>query len=113
MTMSDGSGPSFQDLLQTAQRVQAELARVQAELAQKSVEGSAGGGMVVATANGRQQLLAVRIEREVVDPNEIPMLQDLVVAAVNQALAKAAELAQQEMAKVTGGMNLNLGGLPF
>lgn len=113
MTMSDGSGPSFQDLLATAQRVQTELSRVQAELAQKSVEGSAGGGMVVATANGRQQLLAVRIEREVVDPNEIPMLQDLVVAAVNQALAKAAELAQQEMAKVTGGMNLNLGNLPF
>jgi hypothetical protein len=113
MTMSDGSGPSFQDLLATAQRVQTELARVQAELAQKSVEGSAGGGMVVATANGRQQLLAVRIEREVVDPNEIPMLQDLVVAAVNQALARAAELAQQEMAKVTGGMNLNLGNLPF
>jgi DNA-binding YbaB/EbfC family protein len=102
---------NLQALLQTAQRVQQELSKIQDELAQQTVEGSAGGGMVVAVANGRQQLVSVRIEREVVDPDEIGMLQDLVVAAVNQALAKAAELAQQEMSKVTGGLNMNLGGL--
>jgi nucleoid-associated protein EbfC len=108
--MSDET-PNFQELLQTAQRVQQEIGKVQSELAQKKVEGSAGGGMVVAVANGRQQILSMKIEREVVDANEIPMLQDLIVAAVNQALVKAAELAQQEMAKVTGQMNLKLTGL--
>ncbi len=109
--MSEGSGPSFQDLLQTAQRMQQELGKVQAELAQKTVEGSSGGGMVRAVANGRQQLLSIHIEREVIDPAEGAMLQDLIVAAVNQALAKAAEVAQQEMAKVTGQVNLKLTGL--
>jgi nucleoid-associated protein EbfC len=109
--MSEGNAPNFQDLLQTAQRMQQELSRVQAELAQKRVEGSAGGGMVRATANGRQQLVSLRIEQEVVDPSDVAMLQDLVLAAVNSALAKAAELAQQEMAKVTGQVNLKLTGL--
>jgi nucleoid-associated protein EbfC len=109
--MSEVNGPTFQDLLQTAQRMQQELSRVQSELAQHRVEGSAGGGMVTAVANGRQQMVAIRIEKEVVDPSDISMLQDLVLAAVNQALAKAAELAQQEMAKVTGQVNLKLTGL--
>ena len=106
-----GTGKNFQELLQTAQHVQQELNKIQGELANKTVEGSAGGGMVVAVANGRQQLVSLRIEREVVDPEEVGMLQDLVVAAVNTALSKAAELAQQEMAKVTGQMNLKLTGL--
>ncbi len=109
--MTEGNGPTFQDLLQTAQRMQQELSRVQAELAQKRVEGSAGGGMVTVVANGRQQLISLHIEKEVVDPSDIAMLQDLVLAAVNQALAKAAEVAQQEMAKVTGQVNLKLTGL--
>jgi DNA-binding YbaB/EbfC family protein len=109
--MNDGSGTNFQELLQTAQRVQEELSRVQNELAQKRVEGSAGGGMVVVVANGRQQVLSVRIEKEVVDPEEVGMLQDLVVAAVNKALAESSELAKQEMAKVTGQMNINVPGL--
>ena len=93
--MNDGSGNNFQELLQTAQRVQEELSRVQNELAQKRVEGSAGGGMVTVVANGRQQILSVRIEKEVVDPEEVGMLQDLVVAAVNKALIESAELAKQ------------------
>lgn len=109
--MTDGSGPSFQDLLQTAQRMQEELGRVQETLGQQRVEGSAGGGMVVAVANGRQQLVSLRIDKEVVDSNDVPMLEDLVVAAVNHALTKAAELAQQEMAKVTAPANLKLTGL--
>jgi nucleoid-associated protein EbfC len=109
--MSDGTAPTFQELLQTAQKMQQEINKVQTELSQKTVEGSAGGGMVVAVANGRQQLLSLRIEKEVVDPNEIAMLQDLIVAAVNQALVKAAELAQQEMARVTGQINLKITGL--
>lgn len=111
---TDGTGSSpkgFSELIQTAQKVQQELGKIQQELADKTVEGSAGGGMVVAVANGRQQLVSIHIEKEVVDPQEIGMLQDLVVAAVNQALAKAAELAQQEMARATGQMNLNITGL--
>lgn len=110
--MTEGNeGPNIQGLLQTAQRMQQELSRIQGELASKTVEGSAGGGMVVAVANGRQQLVSISIEREVVDPADVEMLQDLVVAAVNQALGKAAELAQQEMAKVTGGLNINIPGM--
>lgn len=109
--MTEEGTKNFSELLQTAQQVQQELNKIQGELAHKTVEGSAGGGMVVAVANGRQQLVSVRIEREVVDPDDVEMLQDLVVAAVNQALNKAAELAQQEMAKVTGQMNLKIAGL--
>lgn len=103
--------PNFGDILQTAQRMQQELARVQEQLAQTTVEGSAGGGMVVATVNGRQQLVSISIEREMIDPAEQEMLQDLVVAAVNQALSKAQELAQQEMSKITGGLPIKLPGL--
>ncbi len=109
--MDEGNAKTFQDLMQTAQKVQQELSKVQGELANKTVEGTAGGGMVIVVANGRQQILSVKIEKEVVNAEEIDMLQDLVVAAVNQALNNAAELAQKEMAKVTGPMNLKFGGL--
>lgn len=109
--MSEENGRNFQDLMNTAQHVQQELSKIQGDLATKTVEGSSGGGMVVAVANGRQQLVSVSIEKEVVDPTDVGMLEDLVVAAVNQAMAKAAELAQQEMAKVTGQMNIKLSGL--
>ena len=108
--MSDAP-PSFQDILATAQRVQREMGRVQEELAKKNVEGSAGGGMVVAVANGRQQLVSLRIDPEIVDREEIAMLQDLVVAAVNQALGNAQALMQSEMSKLTGGLSLKIPGL--
>lgn len=110
MSNEDPSPPDFGKILQTAQRVRDQIQKVQDELAQITVEGSAGGGMVTATVNGKQQLLSVKIDPEVVDPAEIGMLQDLVVAAVNQALGRAAQRAQQEMAKVTGGMGLNIPG---
>jgi len=110
--MSDTPQPqNLQSLFETAQRVQQQISKIQDELAGMTVEGASGGGMVTAVVNGRQQLLSVTIEREVVDPEEVGMLQDLVVAAVNQALSKAAELAQQEMAKLTGQMNINLPNL--
>ena len=110
--MSDTPQPqNLQSLFETAQRVQQQISKIQEELAAMTVEGSSGGGMVTAVANGRQQLLSVAIEPEVVDPQEVGMLQDLVVAAVNQALSRAAELAQQEMAKLTGQMNINLPNL--
>ena len=96
-------------LLKQAQKMQQEMARVQAELANITVEGSAGGGMVKVVANCQNQILEVKIEPEVIDPEERDMLEDLIAAAVNQALENAQRRAQEEMAKVTGGM---LGNMP-
>jgi DNA-binding YbaB/EbfC family protein len=90
--------------------MQARLARLQEEMAGRTVEASAGGGMVTAVANGRQEILSVRIEREVVSKEEIDLLQDLVRAAVNEALSRSREMMAAEMAKITGGVNLP--GLP-
>jgi DNA-binding YbaB/EbfC family protein len=94
----------FGDLMRQAQEVRSRLQRLQEELGEKTVEGSAGGGMVVATANGRQELVGIRIEKEVVSPDDVGMLQDLVRAAVNDALARSREMAAAEMAKATGGI---------
>jgi len=103
--------PNIGELLQSAQQLQQKLGQVQEELGRKSVEGSAGGGMVVAVVNGRQQLLSLRIEPSIIDPQELEMMQDLVVAAVNQALTKAGELAREEMSKIAGGLPLKIPGL--
>ena len=86
--------------------MQAKIARVQQELEDKEVEATAGGGMVTARANGKQQLLELKIEKDVVDPEDIEMLQDLVLAAANEAIKKSQEMIQEEMSKVTGGMNI-------
>jgi hypothetical protein len=102
--------PDMGGLMQAAQRMQKDMQRVQEELVNKSVEGSAGGGLVVATVNGGMQVTRVKIDASVVDPKDIGMLEDLISAAVNQGLTKAKELANAEMAKITGG--LNLPGMP-
>ncbi|MBP2668380.1 MAG: YbaB/EbfC family DNA-binding protein [Deltaproteobacteria bacterium] len=94
----------FQDMLKQVQEVRERMQRLQEELGGRTVEGSAGGGMVVAVVNGRQELLDLRIEKEVVDPGDMGMLRDLVRAAVNDALARSREMAAAEMAKITGGM---------
>ena len=99
------------ELVRQAQKLQSQMAKVQEEMAAKTVEGSAGGGMVTVIANGKQEVMSIKIDPEVVDPNDIEMLQDLVVAAANDALKKAQELVTSEMSKLTGGMNLNLPGL--
>ena len=93
-------------MMKQAQKMQAQILKIQEEMAERSVEASSGGGMVSVTANGKQEVLSVRIEREVVDPEDVEMLQDLVVAAVNEALKKAQEMVAEEMAKVTGGLQL-------
>jgi hypothetical protein len=93
-------------MLKQAQEMQARLAKLQEELAEKTVEASAGGGMVTVVANGRQEILSVRIEKEVVSPEEVDLLQDLVRAAANEALSRSREMMAAEMAKITGGMNL-------
>jgi hypothetical protein len=93
-------------IMQQAQQMQAKLIRIQQELAQKAVQGSAGGGMVTVTVNGRGEVLAIAIEQELITPNEAGMLQDLIVAAVNDGLRRAKEISRQEMGKLTGGMNI-------
>jgi DNA-binding YbaB/EbfC family protein len=94
------------NLMNQAKMMQNRLAQIQEEMAQKTVEASSGGGMVTVVANGRQEILSVKIEPEVVNPEDIDMLQDLVQAAVNDALHKAQEMVSQEMAKVTGGLKI-------
>ena len=92
--------------MQQVKALQDKMAKMQEELAEKTVEASSGGGMVVAVINGRQELLAVKIDPQVVDPNDVEMLEDLVVAAVNDALRKSQELAAEEMGKIAGGLNI-------
>jgi nucleoid-associated protein EbfC len=94
------------NIMKQAQQMQAKIARVQQELEDKEVEATAGGGMVTARANGKQQLLDLKIEKDVVDPEDVEMLQDLILAAVNEAMKKSQEMIQSEMSKVTGGMNI-------
>ena len=93
-------------LMKQAKDMQARMAQIQEELEKRQYEASSGGGMVVATVNGRQELLALRIEREVVNPEDIGMLQDLIISAVNQALRNSRDSAVEEMSKITGGMSL-------
>ena len=95
--------------MQQAQKMQEELAKAQSELAQKRFEGSAGGGMVKATVTGGPELVEVKISPEVVDPDDIEMLEDLVVAAVRQAMEAAVEAANSQLGGLTGGFDM--GGL--
>lgn len=94
------------NLMKQAQKLQSKMLKLQDELADKTVETAAGGGMVKVVANGRQQILSIEIEKEVVDPDDVEMLQDLILAAVNDALVKSQEMVSEEMGKLTGGMNI-------
>ncbi len=94
------------DLVRQAQKMQQRLAEVQQGLKERVVEGTAGGNMVRVLVNGQQEIVAVKIDPSVVDPNDVAMLEDLVLAAARQGLKKAHDLAQDEMGKVTGGVNL-------
>jgi hypothetical protein len=93
-------------MMKQAQQLQAKMLRLQEELAEKTVETSSGGGMVKVVANGKQQLVSIQIEQEVVDPDDVEMLQDLILAAVNDALTKAQDMVSGEMSKLTGGLNI-------
>jgi nucleoid-associated protein EbfC len=96
----------FGNLMRQAQQLQAKMLKVQEEMATRTAEATAGGGMVTAVANGRQELISIKVEKEVVNPEDVEMLQDLIVAAVNAALKKAQEMVSEEMKKLTGGINL-------
>ena len=93
-------------LLKQAQELQTRIAQAQEELARKTVEAAAGGGMVRVTVNGQLALAAIQIDPAVVNPQETDMLQDLVLAAVNEGLRRAREMAAEEMSKVTGGLKI-------
>jgi DNA-binding YbaB/EbfC family protein len=101
----------FGNLMKQAQQMQKRMAQIQEELAQKTVEATSGGGMVRCVVNGKQEILALSIEREVVDPEDVEMLQDLVVAAVSEAIKKSQEMVAAEMGKVAGGLGLDIPGL--
>lgn len=108
--MADFKMPDLGGLMQAAQRMQEDLQRAQRDLETKQVEATAGGGMVTAVVNGRMDLVSLKIDPQAVDPRDVAMLQDLVVAAVNQALTKAKAMAQAELSKATGG--LSIPGMP-
>ena len=97
---------SMANLQRMAQQMQQEMLRVQGELATATVDGSAGGGVVKATVTGKQELVSITIDPSAVDPNDVEMLQDLVIAAVNDALNASRELAETKMSAVTGGLRL-------
>ncbi|MBI4495684.1 MAG: YbaB/EbfC family nucleoid-associated protein [Deltaproteobacteria bacterium] len=96
----------FGNMIRQAQQLQAKMLKVQEEMATRTAEASAGGGMVTAVVNGRQELVSLRLERDVVNPEDLEMLQDLIVAAVNSALKKSQEMVAEEMKKLTGGISI-------
>ena len=97
---------SMANLQRMAQQMQQEMLRIQTELGQLTVDGSAGGGVVKATVTGKQELVSVSIDPSAVDASDVEMLQDLIVAAVNDALKKSRDTAEQKMAAVTGGLRI-------
>jgi len=94
------------ELVKQAQTMQKKVTEMQAELARRTVSASSGGGMVTVTANGSQEIISIKLEKEIVNPDDVDMLADLVLAAVNEALKKTKDMAAQEMSNITGGLNL-------
>jgi DNA-binding YbaB/EbfC family protein len=94
------------NMMKQAQKLQSKMMKLQDELAERTVETTSGGGMIKVVANGRQQIVSIAIEREVVDPEDVEMLQDLLQAAINDALNKSQEMVSKEMGKLTGGLNM-------
>ena len=92
--------------LKQAQKMQKDMSKIHAEMANKTVEATAGGGMVTVIVNGNQEITSIKIEKEVVDPGDIEMLENLVIAAVNEGLRKSKEMVTGEMSKLTGGLNM-------
>jgi hypothetical protein len=94
------------NMMKEAQKLQTRMLKMQEELAEKTVESTVGGGMIKVVANGRNQVVSIRIEKEVVNPEDVEMLQDLILAAVNDALSKSQEMVAAQMSKLTGGLSL-------
>ncbi|MBI4837836.1 MAG: YbaB/EbfC family nucleoid-associated protein [Nitrospirae bacterium] len=102
----------FGDIMKQAQKMQQEMGKIQEEAREKTVEASSGGGMVTVTASGAMEIVSIKIEKNVVNPDDIEMLQDLIAAAVNEALRRAQNLVAEDMSKLTGGLQIpGMGGL--
>lgn len=100
------------DIMREAQRLQTEMKKVQEQARAKTVEATAGGGMVTVVASGGGEVLSIKIEKDVVNPEDVEMLQDLVLAAVNEALRRAQQMMNEEMSRLTGGLQIpGIGGL--
>jgi nucleoid-associated protein EbfC len=97
---------NFGNIMKQAKKLQERMAQLQKELETRTVEASSGGGMVSVVVNGKFELVSLKIEKDVVNPEDVDMLQDLVAAAVNEAIRKAQEMTSSEMAKITGGMSI-------
>src|SRR5574341_1806583 len=101
-----GAVKGFGNIMKEAQKLQQQMAAMQEEIGKRTVEATAGGGMVTVEANGKQEILSIKIDPEVVSKDDVQMLEDLVLAACNEALRKSRELVQQELGKLTGGLKL-------
>ena len=99
-------GGNMNNMIRQAQKMQQDMIKAQEELENKTYEAGAGGGVVTASVSGKKELISVTIDPEAVDPDDVEMLQDLIVAAVNEALRKASDDAASQMSKLTGGLNL-------
>ena len=104
-------GGNMGNMMKQAKKIQAKMAKMQDEMAEKTVEASAGGGMVKVVVNGKNQLLSLDIEKEVVDPEDVEMLQDLIIAVINDAFSKSKKMADSEMGKLAQGIGLPPGML--
>lgn len=103
--MAKGFG-NMGNMMKQAQKMQSRIFQIQEKMAEKTVEASVGGGMVTVVANGKQQVMSVKIDPEVVNRDDVEMLEDLITAAVNDALKRAQEMVSEEIGKVTGGLNI-------
>ena len=104
--------PNMANLMKQAQKFQSKIAKLQEEMGDRTVESSAGGGMVTVVVNGRQEILSIKIDPEVIDQDDVEMLQDLILAAVNDGLSRAKDMVSEEMGKLTKGLNIpNIPGL--
>ena len=106
-----GMPGNMSNLMKQAQRMQKQMEQTQAELEEKEYESSAGGGVVKVKINGQKEITSITIDQEVVDPDDVEMLQDLIMAAVNEAIRMQADDEKEQLGKITGGMGGGLGGL--
>lgn len=106
MKFNPGGGGQMGQMMKQAKKMQEQIAKVQAELEERTLETTAGGGAITVVVNGKQELMDIKIKPEVVDPEDIEMLQDLILAAVNDGIKQSQEMVSTEMSKITGGLNI-------
>lgn len=102
---------NIQQIMKQAQKMQKKMEEIQAKAAEEVVEATAGGGMVTVKVNGKQEVVSITIEKSVVDPEDVDMLQDLVVAAINEGIKRSKDMVSEKMSSLTGGLGLNFPGL--